>query len=586
MKIIGIHDGHNSSACLIINGKVQFAIQEERLRKVKNYWGIPELAIQNCLDSQNLTIDDIDYFAIASHDQYLLAGQNIPREQYMSSMRRALAGQFTFRERLSLLKMKIGRFFATSSSENSHQYRTMLYQQLLGDSVEKKLVYIEHHLAHYATAAFGSGYWGNRDFLIFTNDGRGDGLCATVHLVNQQGVSTELARIDDQHSIANLYGVITACLGFNIWEDEYKIMGMAPYAKSDKAEAIGKQFLSFFEWRGHDWCMKPDIKRIMDRDERQLKKRINKIFSFARFDNICGGIQYAFEKIIAQWIDNYVKAYNVDTVALAGGAFMNVKANLVISQLPSVKNLFVFPSCGDETISIGAAMLQHFKVTHQPPAPIEQIYYGNAYKDEMADIIATLVTDPSIEVMKPEDMEYACAELLAKNEIIARVSGRSEFGARALGNRSILANPADMSNINIINNMIKKRDFWMPFACSILDAHAPRYLENPKNIDSPYMIMAFPCKETVLDIQAGTHPRDKTVRPQIVTKQLNPKYYRLITFFHEMTKIGGLLNTSFNLHGFPLVESPQDALNVFMQSGLKFLALEDYLICKKSPLLQ
>ena len=580
MKILGIHDGHNSSACLLINGDVKFAIQEERLSRIKNYWGIPELAIKNCLKSHKLSIKDIDLIAIASNNQFLIPKQNITRDSYMSSMHLALEGNFSLRQHISLIKATLFDKIKLNNFSNKKNYRVKFYEDIFGKLFARKIIFIDHHFSHYATATFGSGFWGKHKFLTFTLDGQGDGLCGTVHLIDKKRKVTKVTEIPANNSIANFYGIITVCLGFNIWEDEYKIMGMAPYANPLKAQKIGNKFLELFDWFGEDFKMKDDIKRFMDRDERELKKRINEITKFERFDNICGGIQHAFEEIVSQWINNYIIKYDVKYVALAGGAFMNVKANLKVSQLSKIDNLFIYPSCGDETISIGAAMAAYFKKLEKAPIPVKDIYYGNSYKNSLKKPINFIKQNKNLKIFREKNIEKKCAELLTENQIIARFSGCSEFGARALGNRSILANPSNIDNVRIINDMIKKRDFWMPFACSIIEDEANKYLHNKKNISSPYMIMSFLCDKNTDKIQASIHPRDNTVRPQIVKQKDNPKYYQLIKYFNEITEIGGVLNTSFNLHGFPLVEKPDDAIKVFLNSGLRYLALEEYLIEK------
>jgi carbamoyltransferase len=171
-------------------------------------------------------------------------------------------------------------------------------------------------------------------------------------------------------------------------------------------------------------------------------------------------------------------------------------------------------------------------------------------------------------------------ELLAKGRIVARVQSRVEWGARALGNRSILADASDPSNVRRINDMIKMRDFWMPFAPSILSERASDYLVNPKGISAPYMILSFDTTERRNEIQAAIHPADSTARPQVVQKEHNQTYWRLLDRFAAATGRGGLLNTSFNLHGEPLVASPEDALSTFVRSGLEYMALGEYVVSK------
>ncbi len=186
-----------------------------------------------------------------------------------------------------------------------------------------------------------------------------------------------------------------------------------------------------------------------------------------------------------------------------------------------------------------------------------------------------------VKVEEVADIELRIARLLAAGHVVARFKGREEFGARALGNRSLLADPSNPDVIKIINNMIKCRDFWMPFATSMTDEQAKNGLVNPKNIASPYMILTFDSTDLISDYKAGAHPYDLTVRPQVVYSDWNPDYYRLINYFQDISgKRGGVLNTSFNLHGFPLVSTPTDALDVFERSGLNYVAIENHLVSK------
>ena len=172
------------------------------------------------------------------------------------------------------------------------------------------------------------------------------------------------------------------------------------------------------------------------------------------------------------------------------------------------------------------------------------------------------------------------AHLLSLGEIVARFSGRMEWGARALGNRSILMDPRNNDGVRILNMAVKQRDFWMPFAPSILKEAQQDYLVNPKNVEAPYMILAFDTTEKRNDIVAAIHPADQTARPQVVSTDLNPEYHHLLKMYEQLTGFGGLLNTSFNLHGEPIVCSPKDALHTFINSGLKYLAMSDFVISK------
>ena len=286
-----------------------------------------------------------------------------------------------------------------------------------------------------------------------------------------------------------------------------------------------------------------------------------------------------------RWVCNCIRYTGIHHLALSGGVFMNVKVNKAISELPEVESLFVFPSCGDESNSIGAAYWAYAKILRSQQKAVEieklqSLYLGPAYDD--AAILQALKAVPQrqIEYHRCEDIEREVAHHVAKGEIVARLKGRMEFGARALGNRSILARADRPEVVKVINDMIKCRDFWMPFAPSILEEYQTDYLVNPKNISAPYMITAFDTTDRVSEIKAAVHPYDFSVRPQVVQKSWNPEYHRLISIFRQITGSGAILNTSFNLHGYPIVCRPEHALHVFFNSELTKLAMGSYLIHK------
>jgi carbamoyltransferase len=257
-------------------------------------------------------------------------------------------------------------------------------------------------------------------------------------------------------------------------------------------------------------------------------------------------------------------------------------------ELPEVEELFVFPSCGDETNAIGAAyhlQAQANLEAQQMPgiAPLTAVYWGQDITDsEVEAALKDFQFSCPIQVEVPQDIEATVARVLAKGEIVARAKGRMEFGARSLGNRSILARADDRDVVHTINSMIKMRDFWMPFAPSILSERMDDYVIRVKPMVAPYMIIAFDTQPGAKDkCIAAIHPYDHTCRPQEVISTWNPDYYRLISSYQEITGEGIILNTSFNLHGYPIVCSPLDALRVFDNSGLTRLALGSVLITKR-----
>lgn len=259
--------------------------------------------------------------------------------------------------------------------------------------------------------------------------------------------------------------------------------------------------------------------------------------------------------------------------------FLNVKANKLIREMPEVEDAFFYPAADDSGTPVGAALEGYFRLCEQkgiPPRrlPLEGLYYGRDFSDE--DVEQAIDEGGwRSRAERMEGIEQAVAYQLAKGKIIGRFSGREEWGPRALGNRSILADPRDLRIIRKINFAIKFRDFWMPFAPSILESCRDSYLVNAR--PARYMVEAFDTKPDAEDIVAGLHPFDRTARPQTVDDQ-NPRYQRLLESFQAETGVGGVLNTSFNLHGYPIVGSPEIALRTLEQSGLDGLAIGNWMI--------
>jgi carbamoyltransferase len=584
MYVLGIHDGHNASAVLLKDGAVVAGMQEERPRGVKNALGMPRLAIQDVLSQVRLTPGDIDWVALSGlHSaEYLYVDQSInPAEQIIKWY------QALYDQRSIDLKKTIRRFIPDS-----------IYEFLKGDKVRQhrveavaslgfnreRICMVEHHTCHAAAAYYG---WGKLDepVLILTNDGMGDEICASIS-IGQNGQFKRLVSVPYSNSVAEIYALTTFLLGMVPLEHEYKLMGMAPYAPPSRAQEISLRLANLIEFDkngGLTWHKKNGIPALSS-----AHRYLEKLYSRQRFDYICGGVQQFIEEFLVQWIQNTIAETGVHKIALAGGIFMNVKANKLLMEMGAVEDMFVFPSCGDETNAVGAAYWVYAEQRRKNGQsigiqPISDLYWGRDFcDDDIEQTISKFAFSNKVRVEKPPDIEERVAELLAKGHVVARFSGRMEFGARALGNRSILANPADPCVIKTINDMIKKRDFWMPFAPSVTAERVRDYMFKPKAIPAPYMILSFdsiPNKVPVF--AAGVHPYDHTARPQEVMASHNPNYHRLIQHYEEITGEAIILNTSFNLHGFPIVYTPQQAITTLDNSGLQHLAIGNFLLSKQ-----
>lgn len=575
MKLIAIYDGHNSSAAYMEDGEVKFAIQEERLSRVKNAGGFPRLAIEEILKRRNLKITGIDAFVFVGRTSaYDLVSREAVLEKYAKF----------FDPRIDVFQFIINRFkklvkkaIRYESSAYYDKIAAIRKKPLLAMGADdKKISFIDHHLCHAAAAAYG---WGkNERIAVVTADSAGDGLSGRVWLFND-GELLPQADIGAADSIGRLYSLVTYYLGMAPMEHEYKIMGLAPYSeKSSQAREIADYFHGLFEHNHGGLTYK---RRIGIEPVYNFGERLRKFLAFRRFDNISAGLQLFTEEFVSEWIKNIMIALRADKIALGGGLFMNVKLNKRIMELPGVKDMFVFPSCGDESNVFGALYVYWHQKTGQLPKPLSDYYLGGDFSEpEIKSAIERHdFKNCRVKHQKLDGIEAKVAELLSRKKIVARFDGRMEFGARALGNRSILANPFDPSSVKTINLMIKSRDFWMPFAPSLLEGN--RYIKNPKGVKAPYMVLTFDVPEIYADkLTSVTHPYDNTCRPQEVNKEWNPKYWQVIDEFKKLTGESIVLNTSLNLHGFPVVYAPQDALFVFDNSGLEYLVLGDYLVEK------
>jgi len=577
MRILGIHDGHNASVCLMEDGKIRYVIQEERVTGVKNKGGFPYESLKLLFKITGLSPKDIDYVGL--NGNYMpMAGEDITREKIMDYYKKLLnpSGMARFKNFLKTFKM-----LDNLVVKKNKVIRLKILEKLGFE--KKKVLFVEHHLAHASAGYFGMGKF-DEPILILTNDGAGDRICATVN-IGQDGKIERIAEVHEHHSIGNMYAIFTYLTGMVPLEHEYKIMGMAPYAKGSRVRKVADEFWEMFEFEedGLTWRFKKGFSVF------GAMPYFKDFMFLKRFDYLMGGLQVFTEEFLVQWVKNAIKKTGIKKLALSGGTFMNVKANKVIMELPEVEEIFVFPSCGDESNAIGVCYYIESQLNGTKNLkPLEDIYFGIEWSDEeiRKRFERYNFKNFKYKITKYDDIERKVVEFLARGEVVARFKGREEFGARALGNRSLLANASKSEVVKEINEMIKNRDFWMPFASSILEEDMERYIKNwhiyRKKNKPYYMIMTFDTeKEAHTQLAGGIHPYDKTVRPQMVRKEHNLSYHYLISEFKRITGIGGVLNTSLNLHGYPLVHKPEDAFYLIDNSSLKYLAIGNWLVEKK-----
>lgn len=569
--VLGIHVGHDSGAALIQNGKILAAISEERIRNIKHYSGTPTKSILEVLNIGKIHPSQVTTIAIAG------LKTQIHKTTKFSNL--LLSDVFLDWSSLNSNSKGLKHFV----SHNSHLNILEEVKKSITDAGIniKEIVFVDHHLAHAASAYYLSPWNFNQEVLVFTADGAGDGISSTI----STGHRGEISRLKDATSTYYdsvgliLYSNITTFLGMDGDFDHYKVMGLAPYGKSEKCIDIMKNMIDI------DKANPLKFTNLIGPHGIPSQAILRRILSDQRFDNIAAACQSWFEKLITDWIRAGIKKTGIRKIACAGGDFMNVKTNKLILEMDEVDELFVCPASGDEGLAVGAALQANFELSIQDgnicsKTPLKDLYFGTSFSNEQ--IKKTLKEkDLLSEAQYIDDIDCEIGELLSKEDnIIARFSGQMEWGPRGLGNRSILANASNLEITRKLNHAIKMRDFWMPFGPSILQDRIDDYLINGKY--SPHMIIAFDTTNNRKDITAAIHPFDLTCRPQTVSTKENSGYTNVLKSFESKTGIGGILNTSFNLHGFPIVFNPETAISTFKNSALDYLAVGNYLLKKKN----
>ncbi len=574
MAVLGIGDSHDAGAALVENCTALTAINEERFTKNKNDVGFP----LNCIHHICRDYDaDVQAIALAWVGGNAMMSRIAPwwGAQRRKLWRRELPKPS--RAKLHITNLAYGfvqdqkpRLFWRSVGASVGASITKRRLRSMGSGLDDKKIYVvEHHLAHAACAYYASGY---KDALIVTLDGAGDGLSGTVS-IGDKGEIKRVAEFDASASIGILYGAATLACDMRYSEDEGKLMSLAAYS-------YPKRLSELAELCRYDTSRKCLVSDKKARNEFLLAEYI-KDHILAKHDreSFAYAIQAHIEEQILALIAQWVSETGIRNVAVSGGIFSNVKANMLIERMPEVKNLFVFPHMGDGGLPYGAAMYVDFMLNGKlPGTQVRDMYLGPSYSAE--DIGNSLKRHRTLHYEEVKDPARLAAELIAeKNRIILWFQSRMEYGPRALGNRSVLALASDEENRNKLNLIIKKRPYYQPFASTILEEDAHKLLDD---YQAPNRFMTganHVMDKRFKDLVAASHI-DHTTRPQILGSE-NPMYRSLIERVRKITGTGAVLNTSLNKHGMPIVLNPEDALWTLENTGADTLIIGNYLVEKK-----
>ena len=575
MNILGLSGavGHDASAALYIDGQLVAAVEEERFLRDKHAKEkFPLESSRYCLEFAGLQPDDIDIvaFPYAPISLFSPARWHYAR-RYWYAPDRALPAIFNGNRRYR---------------RNVRGVMEMLDK--LGVSKDKiRFRPVEHHLAHASSAYHLSGF--REKTAILGIDGKGE-YATTFFGYGEHGRIHKIKEFYDPDSLGGMYGALTQYLGFEMLDGEFKVMGMAPYGdpnKHDLSRLISYDNKSF----------KVDARLVNVIGMRRYKENgrgyyfSNKLVDWLGpkrqgdeiddpFIDYAASIQKLLEDVSLGLIDYYLGDILKETgkLCFAGGVALNVKLNQRIIAMPAVKELFVQPAASDAGTAIGAASYIANEVGDSVET-MEHVYLGPSYTTEQCVAACEACEHgPVWEIL--DDAPAHGAELLASGNPVAWFQGRMEFGPRALGNRSILGDPSTKAIADRINEQIKYRERWRPFCPSILDTVAAEILQTDH--PSPYMTFTFDVAESWKSRIPEVVHEDGTARAQIVSRDTNPRYYRLIEELEKHTGNAVVLNTSLNRRGEPMVCSPQDALNMFYGSDLEYLIMEDVLVRKSA----
>ena len=547
---------HDSSACIARDGEVLFAIAEERLSRAKHDGRFPALAIRACLDFAGVRADELDF---------VCQGWSAPRVGFLHDLRCYASGKqpADFRALLNS-----ARQFASMWHQRGGENR---FRQLFGPT-KARFRFVDHHLAHAISAYAFSGF---EDAAVLVLDGRGSWE-ATSLWFGRSGNLEPVWTIPWPNSLGLFYAQFTQYLGFQPYSDEWKVMGLAPYGEA------GTNLREFII--PDDNPYRVATKLLIGRDSapsagietRLGPRRASESDIEARHKNLAFAVQDACEQAMMTLARAAVEKTGCRNLCLAGGVALNSKANGKILASGVVDRLFVQPASGDDGVCLGAALAPHLDAGGKLLVrKMRHAYLGSESSDE--EIRKTLETY-KLRTTRAADPAGAAAELLAGGKILGWFQGRMEFGPRALGSRSILADPRIPEMNAKVNNAVKFREWWRPFAPSMLAEAASEYLESAT--DSPFMILTAqvkPGKRGV--IPAVTHV-DGSARPHTVERDVNPLFWRLISEFGKRTGVPVVMNTSFNLRGEPIVCSPTDAVRTFFSSGMDALVIGNFVVEK------
>lgn len=591
-KILGLSFFyHDSAAALLVDGKPVAMAEEERFSRKKNDPGFPELAIKFVLEEAGLSAKDLDY--VVFYEKPFLKLDRI------------------FKNALSTFPFSPWAFvLAIKNLFISKLWIRALIAKKVGIDADK-ILFSEHHLSHAAATYLCSPF---DKAAILTVDGVGEWTCTAMGVGNGNSIKI-IKEINFPHSIGLLYSVFTAFLGFEVNEGEFKVMGMAPYGKPKYVEKV-KKLIRFFE--DGSYALNLDYFLFHRSTERTYSKKFVELFGEPRdpkskfftresgwpsyfgekptseefekmaekqeyYADLAASLQNVTEEALFNLAREAKRLTGLDKLCFGGGVALNSVANWKIVNKGIFSEMFIQPAAGDAGSALGAALyLDNIVLGNGRNFVLEDAYYGKEYSnEEVKEFIGR--ANLKAEYFEDEKLFEYVADTLISGKVVGWFGGRFEWGPRALGDRSILADPRRQDMKDIVNTKIKFREPYRPFAPSVLEEHVEEFFDisnAAKHQPAKYMLYVVDVKKDKRDVIPAITHVDGTGRLQAVSKKQNPRYWNLINNFYKKTGVPLVLNTSFNLKGEPIVNTPEDAYSTFIRSGIDVLVLENFVILK------
>ena len=603
MNVLGIIGfGQNPSACILRDGKIVAFAEEERFTRIKgSHKMFPEKATAFCLSYANLTLDAIDKIAFGwdSKRYPLGVGRNFA-SNYLKYKGRERRSYHKERDPFSLVAAA-----ETLMEYNPTRIRSRIKEGLRAAGLKgdfPKIEFVTHHLAHAYSTYFCSGF--NRAGIL-TIDGSGEDICTQLAIGEGDNIRI-LESFPIPDSLGWFYASITEYLGFIPYRDEGKVMGLAAYGEERKMKNKWIEPLSrilkikdnsyevdpiytkfgdhYYGSRYTDQMVKfitdvdPDATPVYYGQKAEIKGELKSRYLLDLYIDMAWAAQELLERAAIMLAKRLVEKYNMENLCIAGGVGLNCKMNGEILRRSGCKRFFVQPASSDAGSALGAAMYVAKENGEDIRNPLKNVYTGPEFSN---DEIRALLNNCKLNFRETENPAGAASKLLEEGKIVAWFQGRMEFGPRALGGRSILANPLIRDMKDRVNAEVKYRESWRPFCPSILDDVKEAYMENAA--EAPFMIVAYHIQENKRSDVGGVVHVDGTIRPQTVTKKQNPLYYNLIADLGRRTGNPVVLNTSFNVRGKPIICTPREAVSCFYSNGLDALVMGNFIVEKEQP---